>query len=173
MTTFSWTDDRVAQLKKLFEAGLSASEIAVELGGVTRNAVIGALHRRGLFDAARVKPAGTIDRRPGRQAARARQARQPRMVTVSRPIAVEQTIVPPPPRNDAQIPLDQRRDLAGLDAHCCHWPVGHPGTEGFFFCGAPVLNFGEPYCASHMHRATASNQPRRRSTEGARVDGWR
>ena len=44
----SWTDERVELLKKLWTDGLSASQIAAELGGVTRNAVIGKVHRLGL-----------------------------------------------------------------------------------------------------------------------------
>lgn len=41
----SWTDERIATLKKLWEGGATASEIATELGGVSRNAVIGKAHR--------------------------------------------------------------------------------------------------------------------------------
>src|SRR3981081_234422 len=44
----TWTDDRVELLKKLWADGLSASQIAGELGGITRNAVIGKVHRLGL-----------------------------------------------------------------------------------------------------------------------------
>ncbi|WP_273687172.1 GcrA family cell cycle regulator [Ketogulonicigenium vulgare] len=44
----SWTDERVETLKKMWNEGLSASQIAKELGGVTRNAVIGKVHRLGL-----------------------------------------------------------------------------------------------------------------------------
>ena len=44
----SWTDERVELLKKLWADGLSASQIAGELGGITRNAVIGKVHRLGL-----------------------------------------------------------------------------------------------------------------------------
>src|ERR1700689_3208048 len=44
----SWTDERVEQLKSLWTEGLSASQIARTLGGVTRNAVIGKVHRLGL-----------------------------------------------------------------------------------------------------------------------------
>ncbi len=44
----SWTDDRVELLKKMWGEGQSASQIAKELGGVTRNAVIGKVHRLGL-----------------------------------------------------------------------------------------------------------------------------
>ena len=44
----TWTDERVELLKKLWADGLSASQIAGELGGITRNAVIGKVHRLGL-----------------------------------------------------------------------------------------------------------------------------
>ena len=44
----NWTDERVELLKKLWSDGLSASQIAAELGGITRNAVIGKVHRLGL-----------------------------------------------------------------------------------------------------------------------------
>ena len=48
----SWTDERVEILKKLWGEGQSASQIAKELGGVTRNAVIGKVHRLGLSNRA-------------------------------------------------------------------------------------------------------------------------
>src|SRR5258707_61669 len=48
MTQANWSDDRVEQLKTLWTEGLSASQIARALGGVTRNAVIGKVHRLGL-----------------------------------------------------------------------------------------------------------------------------
>ncbi|TMJ76370.1 MAG: GcrA cell cycle regulator, partial [Alphaproteobacteria bacterium] len=44
----TWTDERVETLKRLWAEGLSASQIAAALGGVTRNAVIGKVHRLGL-----------------------------------------------------------------------------------------------------------------------------
>ena len=56
-----WTDERVELLKKLWMEGLSASQIAGELGdGVTRNAVIGKVHRLKL--SARAKPTNTTPR---------------------------------------------------------------------------------------------------------------
>ena len=50
----SWTDERVELLKKLWSDGLSASQIAAELGGITRNAVIGKVHRLGLSGRAKL-----------------------------------------------------------------------------------------------------------------------
>jgi len=55
----SWTDERVETLKKMWTEGQSASQIAKELGGVTRNAVIGKVHRLGLSN--RTGPGGKED----------------------------------------------------------------------------------------------------------------
>ncbi len=72
-----WTDERVELLKKLWADGLSASQIAAELGGITRNAVIGKVHRLGL--SGRAKSPSSATPRP----------RKPRsgghMLRVSRP----------------------------------------------------------------------------------------
>mgnify|MGYP006277037693 CR=1 FL=1 len=54
----SWTEERVELLKKMWSEGQSASQIAKELGGVTRNAVIGKVHRLGLSNRAGAGNAG-------------------------------------------------------------------------------------------------------------------
>jgi GcrA cell cycle regulator len=73
----SWTDERVELLKKLWSEGLSASQIAGELGGITRNAVIGKVHRLGLSGRAKA---------PSSAVPRPRKARPPsHMLRVSRP----------------------------------------------------------------------------------------
>src|SRR4051812_7734622 len=60
-----WTDERVELLKKLWQDGLSASQIAKQLGGVTRNAVIGKVHRLGLSGRATPsKPQRTVFKSP-------------------------------------------------------------------------------------------------------------
>src|SRR6188508_2837178 len=79
----SWTDERVELLKKLWADGLSASQIATELGNVTRNAVIGKVHRLGLSGRAKDKAAAA--QRP-RKAAR----------SPSAPVAI-------PPQNRANV----------------------------------------------------------------------
>ena len=66
----TWTDERVELLKKLWADGLSASQIAGELGGMTRNAVIGKVHRLGLSGRAK---APSSSRAAPAQAARALQ----------------------------------------------------------------------------------------------------
>ncbi|MGP6087778.1 GcrA family cell cycle regulator [Antarctobacter jejuensis] len=60
----SWTDERVELLKKMWSEGQSASQIAKELGGVTRNAVIGKVHRLGLSNRAGAAPAAQPEAKP-------------------------------------------------------------------------------------------------------------
>ncbi|MEV8466120.1 GcrA family cell cycle regulator [Fluviibacterium sp. DFM31] len=83
----SWTEERVEILKKMWADGQSASQIAKELGGVTRNAVIGKVHRLGLSNrntgAAPAKPAEPVAKpapaaeKPAGPAAAAKPAPQP------------------------------------------------------------------------------------------------
>jgi GcrA cell cycle regulator len=70
----SWTDERVELLKKLWADGLSASQIANELGSVTRNAVIGKVHRLGL--SGRAKSLSSLGAAPA-QAAHPRHVAHP------------------------------------------------------------------------------------------------
>ena len=56
----NWTDERVELLRKLWSEGLSASQIAAQLGGVSRNAVIGKVHRLKLSSRGRATPAGPL-----------------------------------------------------------------------------------------------------------------
>ncbi len=82
-----WTDERVETLKKLWQDGLSASQIAKQLGGVTRNAVIGKVHRLGLSGrAAPSKPARPAFKAPRPQRAVAAPA-APRRILESAPMA--------------------------------------------------------------------------------------
>jgi GcrA cell cycle regulator len=67
-TGMSWTDERVELLKKMWGEGQSASQIAKELGGVTRNAVIGKVHRLGLSNRAGSAATGTSKAAPAKEA---------------------------------------------------------------------------------------------------------
>src|SRR4051812_42523032 len=140
MTVLTWSDDRVEQLKKLWEAGLSASQIAAELGNVTRNAVIGKVHRLGLSGRAK-SPSSAAPRQR-----KARPAQQ--MMRVSRPVsrgntalahAFEVEMEPDPIAFDNVVPMSQRLSLLELNEATCHWPVGDPASAHFFFCGGKGL----------------------------------
>ena len=87
----SWTDERIATLKKMWEGGATASQIADELGGVSRNAVIGKAHRLGLK--ARPSPV-----KPNEDKPEAKKAATPAPAApVARPV-VKRPLPPPPPR---------------------------------------------------------------------------
>src|SRR3982751_1469338 len=162
MTVLTWTDDRVEQLKKLWEAGLSASQIAAELGNVTRNAVIGKVHRLGL--SGRAKSPSSAAPRP-RQAPPA-----PQLIRGGRPVsrgntarahAFEVEMEPDPIAFDNVVPMSQRLTLLELNEATCHWPVGDPSSPEFFFCGGKALT-GLPYCAHHSRVAYQPASDRRR-----------
>ncbi len=162
MTVLTWSDDRVEQLKKLWEAGLSASQIAAELGNVTRNAVIGKVHRLGLSGRAKT---------PSSAAPRPRKVRPaPQLMRVSRPAsrgntalaqAFEIEVEPDPVLCDNVVPMSQRLTLLELSEGACHWPVGDPANPEFFFCGGKSLA-GLPYCAHHSRIAYQPAADRRR-----------
>jgi len=162
MTVITWTDERVEQLKKLWESGLSASQIAAELGNITRNAVIGKVHRLGLSGRAK-SPSSSVPRQ--------RKARPSQhMVRISRPVARGNTALAhafemepehDPIAYDNVVPMNQRKTLLELNEETCHWPVGDPGSPEFFFCGGKSLA-GLPYCAHHSRVAYQPAVDRRR-----------
>lgn len=89
----SWTDERIDQLKQMWERGMTASQIAEELGGVSRNAVIGKAHRLGLQ--ARPSPVKATDSAP-KAAPQPRKAAQPAESAAQRPAAVKPKEKPAP-----------------------------------------------------------------------------
>jgi GcrA cell cycle regulator len=156
----TWNDERVELLKKLWADGLSASQIAAELGGITRNAVIGKVHRLGLSGRAKS---------PSSSAPRPRKARSPsHMMRVSRPsmrgntaLAYDYDVDPEPEVIENIIPIGQRRTLLELNEETCRWPIGDPATSDFFFCGGkPIV--GLPYCGYHSRVAYQPAGDRRR-----------
>ncbi|RTL52530.1 MAG: GcrA cell cycle regulator [Bradyrhizobiaceae bacterium] len=162
MTVISWTDDRVEQLKKLWESGLSASQIAAELGNITRNAVIGKVHRLGLSGRAKS---------PSSAAPRQRKTRPAQnMMRISRPVSRGNTALahvfetesePDPVAFDNVVPMSQRRTLLELTEDTCHWPIGDPSSSEFFFCGGKAVA-SLPYCAHHSRVAYQPASERRR-----------
>src|SRR3977135_3167960 len=157
----NWTDERVETLKKLWADGLSASQIAAELGGITRNAVIGKVHRLGLSGRAKS---------PSSSAPRPRKARaHTHLMRVSRPAIRGNTALahsydfeqePEPELVDNVIPLGQRRTILQLTEDTCRWPIGDPGSADFFFCGGQTVT-SLPYCAYHSRVAYQPSNVRR------------
>lgn len=172
----SWTDDRVEILKKMWGEGQSASQIAKELGGVTRNAVIGKVHRLGLSNRATTGAAAKPDAKPKAEikpkpAPKPEKPEKPEMRTEAAAppksnlparrqiIPAGQPLPPQPSANEispealAKVNEVEKKakkiGLMELTERTCKWPVGDPATEDFWFCGLPVKQ-GKPYCEAHV-----------------------
>lgn len=152
----NWTDERVETLKKLWLDGLSAGQIAKQLGGVTRNAVIGKVHRLGL--SGREMPSHPIRMakfRPPRRPITATPARAyghsakpSRRSTVSTPLAI------------ARVELPGTATLFTLGAHMCKWPIGDPSADDFTFCGRRAGE-RDSFCIDHARIAYQAPQGRK------------
>lgn len=137
----AWTDDRVEQLKQLWSEGLSASQIASKMGGVTRNAVIGKVHRLGL--AGRATPAA------------------PKTSVVKTVAPAEPSFKSSTYNLEDLCPGVDRPTVTSIGGSQCKWPIGDPTADDFHFCGQPASQ-SKPYCAYHSQLAfQPSNAPRR------------
>ena len=169
----SWTDERVESLKKLWQEGLSASQIAGRLGGVTRNAVIGKVHRLGL--SGRATTSRMKSHRPRRQVAattQKRMATKPRFAQVGNTAlrALYQGDAEPftPAVEELVIPEKERKYITTLTDSCCRWPIGDPQHADFHFCGKGKVT-GLPYCEFHARRAFQPPQARRREAASYQI----
>ena len=163
----SWTDERVETLRKLWLGGHSASQVAAELGGVTRNAVIGKVHRLGL--SGRGQPTSSIKRarRPSQSTHR---RQQPHARTIGNTalkldydIAAHADLRP---LNDIVVPIAKRLSIEMLTERTCKWPIGDPTQDDFHFCGHDSLE-SAPYCEYHASVAYQTPEPRKRQRRAA------
>lgn len=144
-----WDDQRVEALKRCIDQGLTASQIAAELGGVSRNAVIGKVQRLGL----------TLETPHGGQPGLRKPRRQgPGFVDPHR--GTEPTILVSAPIEPVVLPASAGMvDVVNaLKSGHCRWPVGDPLEPGFRFCCAPRLVSRDrsfPYCRVHCAQAYA------------------
>jgi len=129
----AWTDERLEQLRKLWDDGLSISQIGEALG-VSRNAIAGKAHRMGL------------PKRPSPIAKTTTEVKKPAKAK--------------PPAEPENLPLRlELRNLSWSRSKCC-WPFGDPKKTGFYFCGARVVP-GKPYCLEHCEEAYTTSRDSR------------
>lgn len=172
--TAGWTEDRVGALKKLWLEGQSASQIAKQLGGgVTRNAVIGKVHRLGLSGRATpsqpartatttaFRPARTRTTPPAQPSAPRRLEAGRSEASTPRPTAP----VPPTPMR-AVTELPGTATVMTLGAHMCKWPIGDPSSREFSFCGRRASE--GVYCVEHARVAYQPQVKKNGSSELAR-----
>ena len=174
----AWTEERVELLKKLWSGGLSASQIAAELGSVTRNAVIGKVHRLGLSGRAKSAAQPATPRNAAPRKAPTRSPSHPMsggqgvsqggmtrganaLAPQYAPEAAAETEHTPAPSEDVVIPFSERVTIMDLREYMCRWPMGDPTTPEFRFCGGRSQT-GMPYCTYHARIAYQPAADRRR-----------
>ncbi len=124
MAHTTWSDDRVEQLKQLHAEGYSASVIAEIMGLITRNAVIGKVHRLNM-PYPRLAVLGHLDPTP-------------------KPLPQRS------PDDYRALARGPHGTLLALQPWDCRYPIGDPQEPNFFFCSAEV--FGRSYCVDHYRR---------------------
>ena len=161
----TWNDERVDVLKKLWADGLSASQIASRLGGVTRNAVIGKVHRLGL--SGRATTSRMKSHRPRVRVSAAKRLK-PRLLnpgnSIFRSLYLNDSEPYVAPAEELVIPMGERKYIQTLTESCCRWPIGDPQQPEFHFCGRKKIP-GLPYCEVHARRAFQPPQARRRERD--------
>lgn len=160
----TWTDERTDRLRELHAEGASCGAIARDLGGITRNAVIGKIHRLGLHRPDSINTNETKEPLR-RRVADARSRRVRKVIRSFNGFMVMDIALPTLPigkKHDGRaIPKAQRKSLLELRDRDCRFPFGEPGHPGFFFCGALTVST-LPYCAHHCSIAYAGIPARRR-----------
>ena len=167
----TWTDERVELLKKLWSDGLSASQIAAEIGNVTRNAVIGKVHRLGLSGRGKAKAASPQrSKKPARPPSAPAPIAQPlaRSGVAVAPAPLALDAAPSPLIDDVVVPMSERVTIMDLRESMCRWPMGDPTKPEFRFCGARSVT-GLPYCTHHSRIAYQPVADRKRDRRLARA----
>jgi len=133
----SWTTEKQEKLKELWKKGLTASQIATELGDTTRNAVIGKAHRLNLESRG---PSKKSTLKSGEE-----KSLKPELKTqkLGRKAKFKALLI------DKSFEAENPKKLEELNDETCRWPLGHPNEEKFYFCGRkPLEKF--PYCKLHV-----------------------
>jgi GcrA cell cycle regulator len=137
----TWTDERKQLVRNLWAQGFTATEVARQVGGVSRNAIIGLCHRNQFRQGKRrAAPMPKPEPLP----------RLPDYVPVDPPIPSPLPPLPPSP-DFLGLPLWQLTDSQ------CRWPHG---DGPFVFCGQPRERGGTAYCAEHRRRGHAPGHHR-------------
>jgi len=143
-STATWTSERIEQLRSCVESGMTCSQIAAAIG-VSRNAVIGKIHRLGLSSG---RPAGA-----GSRANCPPRVRHPRGPTQRRLLRLAYARAPLDEIMSSMVVISTHPcSLIDIDTHQCRWPIGDPASASFLFCGNDAIA-GFTYCVGHARMA--------------------
>lgn len=138
-----WTDESVEELRRLWDKGLTANEIAKKLG-VTKNAIVGKVHRLCL----KARPSPIKNKN---EEAVDTQLEMEGVLTEEKVETEDFEVVEceevATEVDSASVKKDKVK-LIELDSHTCRWPIGDPRDDDFGFCGKKV-RAGQTYCDEH------------------------
>ena len=145
----SWTEEKVSQLRELWDQGLPTSQIGKILD-FSKNAVVGKAHRIGLER--RPSPIKRSIMKPDRKKASA-----PLMPNLSINLKSDKSFEQKDNSNEnASLTTKDKfignNVIANNKNSGCEWPVGHPNEIDFSYCGEKKLE-GKPYCLKHCSKA--------------------
>ncbi len=183
----AWDNNILKKLKALVGKGLSTAEIGKKLG-LSKNAVVGKLHRMGWNTGANDSDAKTTKSVKKTETKRVAPKKVDKKAPISpvkkanvaasktvkaKPAPKEKTIAKPVPKKTVGhaiagkgISVHQRMvqhalEMANLKPNQCRWPIGDPDSENFHFCGQPVF-VGKPYCYEHCKQAYQFTPPKKK-----------
>lgn len=155
----AWPADEEEKLRDLWAQGYSAGQIARQLGGRSRCAVIGKVFRLGLQR--RTQATRVVYRKPTKRLSPSQRRKfSPRINPTPN--------YTPQPRLEAELraiaalpPIDPTLDVLRLSAFTCRYPIGDPQDASFAFCGR-TCDAEDSYCASHRRLCYQPAKPRAR-----------
>ena len=134
----SWTDEKVDSLKKLWGSGKTASQIAEIIGGISRNAVIGKAHRLNLSAKIKTRTATSSLNFDNSKNEKNIQTSKRGRKSKFKSLIIEKDFEPENPKQ-----------LEELTDEVCKWPINHPDSKDFYFCGRSSLK-DFSYCKLHL-----------------------
>ena len=157
-----WNQERIEALTRMWREGLSASQVARQLGDVTRSAVIGKVHRLGIAGREPPTRPNALGGRPS-TGVRASAGGQRRAATVR-----ATPTLPRPPAPRVVFEVAATATIHNLTQHACRWPIGEPDQDGFGFCGRLRTDHGS-YCNGHAAMAVRRRDTPMRTKEIDRI----
>ena len=156
----SWTDEKIAELKRLWLEGKSTGEIG-KIIGMSKNAVVGKAHRLGLES--RPSPIKRGDGVEGVETAAPRAGKAgkgEKAEKAGKAAKTEKTdsedkageASSATKKSCAKGAKSEGVTLVDLNMRTCRWPIGDPKDPDFHFCGKEA-ELGKPYCEEHLAQA--------------------
>lgn len=148
----AWSTDQEDTLRRLWDAGLTGTEIARQLP-FSRSAILGKAVRLKLAPRRLGDARASAAPKPRKRAPRKRSTRN--LTRLRAAANGHDGGLKALPEAPAEPPTGKEIKLPDLRDETCRWPKGTPGAEDFFFCGEPTANLkeGRPYCPFHAARA--------------------